>query len=154
MTDHAAIVAEKTADLAAAEREYRTIDAEMKAAIDAATKAIREQYRDRVNTAQEAVWQARTAADQAKIEAANSHPLIGKKVEKTISKPLSKWSSKSKMVTVYGIVEVMTEYTEMPANMGRWRRPDAGEVFVRLLKNDGTTGKNIEALHQGWQESK
>lgn len=43
----------------------------------------------------------------------------------------------------YGIIEVCKHETQFAANT-RWSRPDIGDVFVRILKADGTPSKKTD----------
>jgi hypothetical protein len=44
-----------------------------------------------------------------------------------------------------GVLEVRTSETVLPANVGSWRLPVIGEVFIRILKKDGSPGMAVES---------
>jgi hypothetical protein len=54
--------------------------------------------------------------------------------------------------TIYGVVEGVTRDTVLPMTMGcrSWRKPAIGSYIVRILKADGTPGKNFEELYDRW----
>ncbi len=62
-------------------------------------------------------------------------------------------SSKPEPTYEYGIVEVWTSESLYPDN--RATRPSLGDLVVRLLKKDGTTGLKFEDVsHSQWQKEK
>lgn len=56
----------------------------------------------------------------------------------------------------YGILEVMTRETELPANMASYSKPNIGELIVRLCNKDGTPGKRLDVYwrNRGWKPVK
>lgn len=136
-----------------ASKSLDSINEEMNDAIRAETLRLREAYRERRRLASIALTDAQRAVEAAKIAEANNHPLIGKKVSKTITEAYAR-GTKTRDIVTFGIVEVMAPGVEMPGNVSHWRLPNHGEVFVRLLKADGKPGLKIENLHSRWVEAK
>lgn len=143
------VITEKYDVLVAAERAQHAITQEMETAIREATSRIREEYRERRNDAAQAVRAAETAYDAAKIAEASNNPMVGKKVMLIERVPVSRWSSKFRDEITYGIVEVKTRETILPANIARG--PANGVCFVRLLKKDGSVGVKIANLTPSWK---
>lgn len=51
-----------------------------------------------------------------------------------------------------GIYEICTRATQFPDNTGTYRRPDVGEVFIRILRKNGTPGIKFEkATYSDWR---
>lgn len=134
-----------------AERAYQTLVAERKARIEAATRAIHEEYRERADALSLAAGKAERAVTEA-LSAGATHEWEGRKVTRMERKANSPWSRRSaEMVAIFGVVEVCREGTEFPANLSRFRTPKIGNEFVRLLKADGTPGKMVTNLNAGWK---
>lgn len=138
------------ATAAEAERAYQTLVAARKARIEAATREIHEEYREQANALSLAAGAAERAVTEA-LSAGATHEWEGKKVARKERKGGSPYlSSSAKLVDVFGVVEICREGTEFPGNLSRFRTPKIGDAFVRLLKADGTPGKNITNLNAGW----
>ena len=48
-----------------------------------------------------------------------------------------------------GILEVYETGTLLPETMGDWRKPQIGDVFLRLIKKNGEKSRKIITLHNG-----
>jgi hypothetical protein len=88
-------------------------------------------------------------AEQAKrdaIDAASSHPWDGKRVY--CETPIYRgWSQKPQGVErLEGVVEVVRQSSEFPANM-RWSRPSLGHVIVRKLNKSGKPSLQFHKLY-------
>lgn len=48
-----------------------------------------------------------------------------------------------------GRYELRARETQFAANVGSWRKPVIGEVFIRLIKKDGTPGTGFVKVREG-----
>lgn len=133
-----------------ADRAVRDLEYEIDAKAREAASAVRATFRDQLATLRATRAAASKALDDARVEAAiSSNPMIGRKVQKTFSKPVYRGSYRSREVIGYGIFEVCTSTTVFPSNQRHWL-PDIGETFIRLLKKDGTPSLKIDRQTTGW----
>lgn len=107
-----------------------------------AADAVRASYREQLRDLSHATYVANNALREH-IDATTTHPWEGKKVVRVTHEPVSRWSSKTREVRLYGVVEIRRTDTKFPANQ-RWGLPDLGDPFVRLLKKDGTPSLKLD----------
>ena len=128
-------------------RNYQETKDARDAEIGLTVAAIKAKWADRLSATSDAVAAAAKAEEDARLAAAQHHPLLGKTVTRTITKRLTRsWRGEWCDVEQRGIVEVRTRDTVFPANGPSWDLPDVGQPFVRLLKADGTPGLKWERL--------
>jgi len=122
---------------AAADRRQRAAEIETVEDVRRRFVAERAELAVAANAAREALRQA-----QSKLP---DHPAAGKRVFSMQSVgPRTVW--RKPQVRVEGIVEMMRLDTVLPGNTPGYRRPEIGEVFVRLLKPDGSAGKKFQTI--------
>lgn len=133
-------------ELEHARKNWELFDSRVEAEARAAADAVRAKYKDE----REQLAAARDAAATALTEAREqiTHPWRGKRVFQ-IKRIYPYFGRKFTEVRVEGIVEIFTRQTVLPKNQGNWMF-SFGDPIVRLLKKDGTPGKNIERLHRSW----
>lgn len=122
---------EKQYAFQALQREAEARRNNLRAEADAKWKA--EGWPERLAKAQSEAAQERKDREQQVYEKAleTYAAIIGKRV-----------SLGSKL----GIVEVAGPHTTWPANRGSWSLPQIGQLFLRLLKQDGTPGIRVEKI--------
>jgi hypothetical protein len=147
-------VEDRQTDYRAAEKEVDRIKDEIRAAIRAATDAIHEANRDRLHDANVACSAAQRALDDARVaEMAAKNPMIGKKMQKTTTRFVNRWSSKQETETTFGILEMRVAETRFPLNM-RYGLPLIGSLFIRICKKDGSVGSRVDTAYRAWEEVK
>jgi hypothetical protein len=122
--------------IAAATKAKSAIERLRREAINAATDAINTEYSERVDAASEVLWKAEKAA-RDNIDATAAHPWDGRRVVLVKPKYARYGGHLTGHETLHGIVEVVRQSSDFPANM-RWSRPTLGKVIIRKVKKDGT----------------
>ncbi|PYJ10785.1 MAG: hypothetical protein DMF06_05110 [Verrucomicrobia bacterium] len=141
------MMADKLAELRAASSAAHKAQKDAETARDReiyeAKQRIVEAHASNIYALQKAKWEADEALRQYQSETA-SHPWEGKRVN-------HKWKSSGGRVSppVAGVVEVRRVGTEFPGNTAKWRIPDMGKPFVRMLKKDGSPSLKFEAFGTG-----
>jgi hypothetical protein len=106
-------------------------------------------YKSRIDAQKQEMSEAWDLARKARLEVANGHPMVGKKV-------FARAGGYS-IRNLYGIVEVFVEGDPVPSNK-KWGLPTPGTLVVRLLKADGSRSTRFErcsswgnGLPGGWK---
>ena len=115
-------------------------------------------FAERIKTAREARWTARTA----ELEAREAAALAGVNAKDPPGTILEEWRitgcslfPDSRMMRRTGhkaIYDPVTRSSRFPENMSRWNEPKVGEFAYRLLKNDGTPGLQVVTVE--WDQEK
>ncbi len=111
---------------------------------------VRRRFFDPIRDAQNALATATSAREVAQSEAAPDHEWTGKRVfkmEDTVLKSSFGWQKIGEK-RVEGVVEMMRPGVTWPQ---KYRIPDVGEPFVRLLKKDGKPGVKCEHF-MSWRD--
>lgn len=132
------------------DHERRELVAEAATKIDGELEA---KYGERIRALRDAEGRVRQALYVAKIEAgkaALSGFPSGVMVEWGYDMR-HRWdrSREKKPTGRRGRYELRTADTEFPANTGSYRLPNIGQVFIRILKKDGSPGLKFESLRAG-----
>ncbi len=130
-------------------RAKRAVEDARDDARSAALAEVNARFRDQLVAADAAIAAAKLAHENAKIANQTSNPVVGKIVSKSVQVKDGRWRWKT--VDIKGIVEVTTSETIFPANKLAWKIPSGGDLFVRLLKNDGTPGVRIDNYNNQWK---
>lgn len=139
--DHSALIG-------AADRRVREVERFIRDEIEAASKAIRERYALPLRNARQARSNAIDALNDAAIIEGQSHPMLGKRVLRTIRN--GRWG-RGPASDQFGVVEMFSRESVLPDNFPIWRHPNMGAPIVRILKKDGTPGVKIEKLTAEWK---
>ena len=127
--------------------------------IEAATaqiKAAHEEESKNVSALEHAYYAAKKAREDGEIAAAQTTVFkqkdglqfrVGDEVKHTVSKKLPN-HYRYENVEVFGIVEIMSRENQYDFPARRYRKPNLGELYVRLRKADGTLGKQWEPMLQ------
>jgi hypothetical protein len=115
-----------------------------------AEAGLNERFREELASAFEVLSEARAELRDAK-DRLPDHPWAGKRVFRMALQGPSYLRRPAKRIE--GIVETRRSTTEFPGNTASYRKPQIGQGFVRLLKNDGTPGAKFELLghHGEWK---
>lgn len=102
------------------------------------------EYKARLLAAREAVYNANELEEKEKVQQSCTvwYP-VGTKVEL--------WKNKGRYINgkqksgEFGLVEVYDGTNPLPDNL-RWRKPNVGDIMVRLLKKNGESGLRVEVV--------
>jgi len=151
---------QKAADKAAA--DYRGIrqgkDAWIANHVNEIKKQAAAMFDNDMSAAWDAEYKARHAYEQALVKARNADTgwlPVGTKVVKVSS--TGYYGGRAERRT-YGVLEVWGPDSVFPENHSSFRRPSAGKLVVRLLRQDGTQSKTYDdglwhGDHGGWKEA-
>ena len=131
-------------------------------AIEEATARIRRFFTadsKRVSELSTALSRAKHERELAEVEAAkNATYALGNGVtlragDRVYMMVKGSWKHSYKEKAVRGVIEICTHETNFPANISNGL-PSVGSLFVRLIKDDGTPGKQFEILrkHTEWKK--
>lgn len=135
-------------NLLSAERELSAIERQQYEELEAARIKIETSFHEPIHAAKKRVNAAKKELQDHAIANA-AHPLLGKKVTRTI-RELHRYSMvKYTDTQIFGLCEVFT--FSMPRRSG-YCHHSPGDIVVRVLKKDGTPGLTIESV-KGWTEA-
>jgi hypothetical protein len=134
-------------NLITAKRQLRELERKKFAERQSLIDQIEAAFADDLAEANKRVNEARKALQDYAVANA-AHPLLGKKVTRTI-RELHRFSTvKYTDTQIFGSCEVFT--FSMPRRAG-YCYHSPGDIVVRVLKKDGTPGLTVEAV-KGWSE--
>lgn len=103
---------------------------------------------EQIRLAKEAVTETRKAREEEDARIQSLNPLVGLRVQK------KKYGHYGMRFTdagaEIGVLEVMTHETIVAANL-RHSMPSVGDLFVRILKADGTPSKRVDRYNTNWK---
>ncbi len=103
---------------------------------------------EQIRLAKEAVAETRKAREAEDARIASLNPLVGRYVER---KKYGHYGSRlTEKGMERGIIEVMTHSTEVADNL-RHSKPSVGELFVRILKANGSPSKKVDRYNSNWK---
>lgn len=141
MSDLKRLIRDYVAASAERSRIYALKDGYIREELSKARQKASELFDAALESATKEESRTRRLREEEEARLTSMNPLVGRTVQK------KKYGSYGYRLTdkgfEQGVLEVMTHDTEVPSNL-KYSKPSIGDLFVRILKSDGTPSKRVD----------